>query len=78
MLLTVKEAETKLCCQMVKRASSKPVSVDGIVLISCLATGCMAWQWSDSSMEFGFCGLAGLPLELDYEDDDEDKEEKSV
>ena len=26
----------------------------------CLASGCMAWRWSEHGDEHGYCGLAGV------------------
>lgn len=35
------------------------------VNVGCLGASCMAWQWmdpdSDSSNDYGYCGLAGKP-----------------
>lgn len=58
MLLSKIEAETTQCCEDQK--------------LCCISTRCMGWQWADHMMDFGFCGKAGIPLELDEPDNDDD------
>jgi hypothetical protein len=59
MILTVKEAKDKLCCN--------PVIITENSMGLCVSDECMAWQkWGTQvkdgkEVDLGFCGLAGKP-----------------
>lgn len=68
MILSEDEAATKWC-PMIRMG----VNLEGIVEPNCVGSGCMMWRWYEVPPEvpnrnnmkgyFGYCGLAGEPVD---------------
>lgn len=59
MIVTEKEAKTKLCPQTLARGPMQHAG--NYDLETCLGSHCMAWRWSEAVQPKGYCGMAGRP-----------------